>query len=194
MDNLEYVRNYLEKSLAVKRQLLADEELLKGIEKVAVVIEHAYSRGKKVLLAGNGGSAGDAQHIAAELVSRFFYDRPGLSAIALTTDSSILTAIANDYGFEKVFSRQIQAQGVTGDIFIGISTSGNSKNIIAAVNEAKEKGMVTVALCGSGGTLAKSVDIAIKVPSDCTPYIQECHICVGHIVCALVEKNIFPIS
>ena len=194
MENLEYVRFYLEKTLEVKHQLLGDEDLHKKIEQIALVIQHAYSQGKKVLLAGNGGSAADAQHIAAELVSRFFYDRPGLSAVALTTDSSMLTAIANDYGFEKVFSRQVQAQGVAGDIFIGISTSGNSKNIIAAVDEAKEKGMVTVALCGSGGALAKSVDIAIEVPSDCTPYIQECHICVGHIVCALVEKNIFPIS
>lgn len=194
MDNLEYVRNYLEKSLAVKHQLLGDEDLLKRIEQLAFVVEHAYTQGKKVLLAGNGGSAADAQHIAAELVSRFFYDRPGLPAIALTTDSSMLTAIGNDYGFEKLFSRQVQAQGAAGDIFIGISTSGNSKNIIAAVEEAKEKGMVTVAFCGSGGVLAKTVDIAIEVPSDCTPYIQECHICIGHIMCALVEKNIFPKS
>lgn len=194
MDNLEYVRNYLEKSVAVKHQLLVDENLLKAIEQLAVVIQDAYSRGRKVLLAGNGGSAADAQHIAAELVSRFFYDRPGLPAIALTTDSSMLTAIGNDYGFEKVFSRQVQAQGVAGDIFIGISTSGNSKNVIDAVMEAKEKGLVTVAFCGLGGDLADIVDIAISVPSDCTPYIQECHICVGHVVCALVEKNCFPIS
>lgn len=192
MDNLDYVRNYLENSLAVKHKLLADETLLKKIEQVALVIEDGYSKGRKVLLAGNGGSAGDAQHIAAELVSRFFYDRPGLSAIALTTDSSMLTAIGNDYGFDKVFSRQVQAQGVAGDIFIGISTSGNSKNIMEAVKEAKEKGMITVAMCGSEGMLASSVDIALEIPSNCTPYIQECHICVGHIVCALVEKNIFP--
>ena len=192
MDSLGYITSYLENSLVVKSNLLADRALLLKIEKIAVLIQDGYRNGKKVLLAGNGGSAGDAQHIAAELVSRFFYDRPGLSAIALTTDSSMLTAIGNDYGFEKVFSRQVQAQGIVGDTFIGISTSGNSKNIIEAVKEAKSKGMTTVAMCGSGGSLADMVDVAIEVPSDCTPYIQECHICVGHIICALVEKNIFP--
>lgn len=194
MDNLEYIKNYLENSLVIKNKLLADETLLRKIEKVALSIEDVYSRGRKVLIAGNGGSAGDAQHIAAELVSRFFYDRPGLSAVALTTDTSMLTAIGNDYGFEKIFSRQVQAQGVEGDIFIGISTSGNSSNIIEAVSEAKAKGIQTVALCGSEGSLAASVDIALEIPSDCTPYIQECHICVGHILCALVEKNIFPLE
>ena len=192
MDSLGYITSYLENSLVVKSNLLADRALLLKIEKIAVLIQDGYRNGKKVVLAGNGGSAGDAQHIAAELVSRFFYDRPGLSAIALTTDSSMLTAIGNDYGFEKVFSRQVQAQGIVGDTFIGISTSGNSKNIIEAVKEAKSKGMNTVAMCGSGGSLADMVDVAIEVPSDCTPYIQECHICVGHIICALVEKNIFP--
>jgi D-sedoheptulose 7-phosphate isomerase len=194
LDNLEYIKNYFENSLAIKKKLLADETLLKKIEEVALSIEDVYSRSRKVLIAGNGGSAGDAQHIAAELVSRFFYDRPGLSAVALTTDTSMLTAIGNDYGFEKIFSRQVQAQGVEGDIFIGISTSGNSKNIIEAVSEAKAKGIRTVALCGSEGSLAASVDIALEIPSDCTPHIQECHICVGHILCALVEKNIFPLG
>ena len=194
MDNLDYIKNYLENSLAIKKKLLADEILIRKIEKVALAIEDVYSKGHKVLIAGNGGSAGDAQHIAAELVSRFFYDRPGLPAVALTTDTSMLTAIGNDYGFKKIFSRQVQAQGVEGDIFIGISTSGNSSNIIEAVREAKASGIQTVALCGSEGSLAANVDIALEIPSDCTPYIQESHICVGHILCALVEKNVFPLK
>jgi D-sedoheptulose 7-phosphate isomerase len=194
MDNLDYIKQYLENSLVIKKKLLDDETLLRKIEKVALSIEDAYSKGHKVLIAGNGGSAGDAQHIAAELVSRFFYDRPGLSAVALTTDTSMLTAIGNDYGFEKIFSRQVQAQGAEGDIFIGISTSGNSTNIIEAVKEANANGIQTVALCGSEGSLAANVDIALEIPSDCTPYIQECHICVGHILCALVEKNVFPLK
>lgn len=192
MENLNYIENYLNNSISVKKKLLDDKDLLKRIKKVAEVIQDIYLKGNKVMIAGNGGSAGDSQHIAAELVSRFFYDRPGLAAIALTTDTSMLTAIGNDYGYEKVFSRQIQAQGVKGDIFIGISTSGNSKNIIEAVNEAKEKGIYTVAMCGSGGTLGSKVDISLNMPSDSTPFIQECHIVIGHIICAIVEKSIFP--
>lgn len=192
MENLNYIENYLNNSISVKQKLLDDKNLLKRIHKVAEVIQDIYQKGNKVMIAGNGGSAGDSQHIAAELVSRFFYDRPGLAAISLTTDTSMLTAISNDYGYEKVFSRQIQAQGVKGDIFIGISTSGNSKNIIEAVNEAKEMGIFTVAMCGSGGTLSSKADISLNIPSDSTPFIQECHIVIGHIICAIVERSIFP--
>ena len=139
MDSMTYIRKYLDSSLEARKRLNEDEELLKKIESVSKLIVQAYNEGKKLLIAGNGGSAGDSQHIAAEFVSRFLYDRPGLPAIALTTDTSMLTAIGNDYGFEHLFSRQVQAQGTEGDIFIGISTSGNSKNIIAAVDEASAR-------------------------------------------------------
>ena len=156
------------------------------------MIVATYKNGNKVLIAGNGGSAADAQHMAAEFVSRFFYDRPGLPAIALTTDTSMLTAIGNDYGFKKLFSRQLQAQSQSGDIFIGISTSGNSENVIHAVMTAKEANIASVVLCGEGGTLKDLADIAICVPSSITPYIQECHICIAHMICAIVEAQIFP--
>lgn len=192
MDNLEYVKNYLSSSLGVKKKLIDDNDVIAKIKDVAELIEEMYRSGNKLLLAGNGGSAADAQHIAAEFVSRFFYDRPGLPAIALTTDTSMLTAIGNDYGFDRIFSRQIQAQGSRGDIFIGISTSGNSSNIIAAIREAKRLGIITVALCGKGGVLSSIADFSIDVPSLSTPHIQECHIVIGHIICGLVEERIFP--
>ena len=192
MDNLRYVQNYLKASIEVKKKLSNDLMLIKKIKDAAELVEKTYRDGKKLIIAGNGGSAGDAQHIAAEFVSRFFYDRPGLPAIAITTDSSMLTAIGNDYGFSKLFSRQVQAQGVSGDVFIGISTSGNSENIIAATHEAKSKGLHTIALCGEGGKLASLVDISIAAPSNSTPHIQECHIVIGHIICGLVEERIFP--
>ena len=192
MDNLKYINDYLASSLEVKNKLVKNEALIKKIQEVAELIENMYRRGNKLLIAGNGGSAGDAQHIAAEFVSRFFYDRPGLPAIALTTDSSMLTAIGNDYGFKKLFSRQVQAQGSNGDVLIGISTSGNSLNIIEAINEAKKLGITTVALCGSKGTLSEISDFVLDVPSSSTPHIQECHIVIGHIICGLVEELIFP--
>ena len=192
MANLEYVKSYLSASLAVKKKLSEDESAIENIKNAAEVVESAYRAGHKVLIAGNGGSAGDAQHIAAEFVSRFFYDRPGLPAIALTTDTSMLTAIGNDYGFKRLFSRQVQAQGNPGDVFIGISTSGNSENIIEAVKEAKKQDLTTIALCGEGGVLSSLVDIALAAPSVSTPHIQECHIVMGHIICGLVEERIFP--
>lgn len=192
MDDLNYTKNYLNNSLKVKQDLMKDDNVISSVLNTADVIKEAYTSGNKVLIAGNGGSAADSQHIAAELVSRFFYDRPGLPAIALTTDSSMLTAIGNDYGFKRLFSRQVQAQGIEGDIFIGISTSGNSENIIEAVKEAKKKNIYTVALCGNTGILKDLVDTSIEVPSSSTPHIQECHILIGHIICAIVEKNIFP--
>jgi D-sedoheptulose 7-phosphate isomerase len=192
MDSLNYIKEYLSSSLIVKQKLVSDEGLIEKIRVTAGLIEQMYRKGNKLLLAGNGGSAGDAQHIAAEFVSRFFYDRPGLPAIALTTDTSMLTAIGNDYGFDKLFSRQVQAQGSEGDIFIGISTSGDSPNIIAAVKEAKNMGIKTIALCGSRGALSGIADIALDVPSSSTPHIQECHIVIAHIICGLVEECIFP--
>ncbi|MFA5461757.1 MAG: D-sedoheptulose 7-phosphate isomerase, partial [Sulfurimonas sp.] len=146
----------------------------------------------KTILAGNGGSAADAQHIAAELVGRYGFDRPSIPSLALTTDTSCLTAIGNDYGYDNVFSRQLEGMGQEGDIFIGISTSGNSKNIINAFISAKKKGITTVALVGrDGGEMAKMADIALVVPSDSTPRIQESHILIGHIICDIIEKEIF---
>ena len=189
--NQAYIANYLNKSIEVKTSLLNSQDVLSKVSELADLVTAAYRRGNKVLLAGNGGSAADSQHIAAEFVSRFFFDRPGLPAIALSTDTSMLTAIGNDYGFERLFSRQLQAQSRAGDIFIGISTSGNSKNIIEAVKTAKEERVFSVVLCGEGGVLADMADLAVRVPSTSTPYIQECHICIGHIMCAIVEEKIF---
>lgn len=191
MESLKFAINYLEESISVKSTLLKNSGCMESTALVADGLVEIYRKGGKLLIAGNGGSAGDAQHIAAEFVSRFLFDRPGLPAIALTTDTSMLTAIGNDYGFEKLFSRQVEAQGQKGDMFIGISTSGNSKNVIKAVQAAKSKGIYTVALCGLGGTLASLADIAIQVPCESTPYIQECHISIGHIICALVEQRMF---
>ncbi|OON35653.1 phosphoheptose isomerase [Izhakiella australiensis] len=191
MDNVNYIKSYLDSSIAVKKSLRGSDELLNTISSVSNLIIDAYKKGNKVILAGNGGSAADSQHIAAEFVSRFFFDRPGLPAIALSTDTSMLTAIGNDYGFDKLFSRQLQAQSKPGDVFIGISTSGNSENIIKAVEIASELGVTTVALCGEAGRLRSMVDYPVNVPSKITPYIQECHICIGHMICAIVEKAIF---
>lgn len=191
MDHIEYINKYLNSSISVKQKLSQSKDVLSVVSNVSNLIISAYNNGNKVLIAGNGGSAADAQHIAAEFVSRFFFDRPGLPALALTTDTSMLTAIGNDYGFDKLFSRQLQAQSKEGDIFIGISTSGNSENIINAVHTAKEIGITSVILCGDGGQLKDLADIAICVPSLITPYIQECHICIGHMICAIVEEIIF---
>lgn len=144
------------------------------------------------MLAGNGGSAGDAQHIARELVNRFYFDRLGIPSIALTIDTSVLTAIGNDYGFEKIFSRQVQAQGNVGDVFIGISTSGNSADVIDAIKVCKAHGITSIGLTGqTGGEMDGLCDICLKVPSTETPRIQESHIMIGHILCCLVEDSLF---
>ncbi len=186
------VQAELNLSFEAKKRLASDEALIAQVAKVCEVIIAAYRDGKKTLIAGNGGSAADAQHIAAEFVSRFYFDRPALPSIALTTDTSILTAIGNDYSYERLFSRQIEAIGQKGDVFIAISTSGNSKNILMGLEAAKSKGLITVGLTGaSGGKMAALCDYAIKAPSDSTPRIQECHILVGHIICGAVEANLF---
>jgi len=179
-------------SIATKQALLEDFELLCLIEKAAGMLSEAYKSGHKTLLAGNGGSAADAQHIAGELVSRFYFDRPGIPAVSLTTDTSVLTSISNDYGYEKIFARQIQAQGQQGDVFIGISTSGNSKNIVEALHVCKEKGIKTIGLTGAGkGKMSELCDICLEVPSLETPRIQESHILIGHILCCIVEEQLF---
>ena len=188
---IDDVRQMVADSLAAKQRVLADDALMAATLAVAQHCEAVLRAGGKVMLAGNGGSAADAQHIAAELVARFEFDRPGLPALALSTDTSMLTAIGNDYGYEYVFSRQVQASGRPGDVFIGISTSGNSKNVVKAVEAAKAKGISTVALCGSCGCLAALCDFALAVPSAHTPRIQENHILLGHILCALIEESMF---
>lgn len=188
----EYISNQIKKSIDVKQKLLDSQNLMDLIQEVALKCVEVYKNGNKTLIAGNGGSAADAQHIAGEFVSRFYFDRPGLASMALTTDTSIITAIGNDYGYEKLFSRQVQANGKKGDMFIGISTSGNSTNVIEALKECKEKGIITVGLTGKkGGEMAEMCDYCIKVPSNETPRVQEAHILVGHIICAVVEEAIF---
>jgi len=187
-----YIKNQIKKSYETKQDIYNNDELLNKIEQVAQMCVELYRGSNKTILAGNGGSAADAQHIAAELVGRYGFDRPSIPSLALTTDTSNLTAIGNDYGYDKVFSRQLEGMGQDGDIFIGISTSGNSANIINAFESAKEKNITTVALVGKdGGKMAKLADIALIVPSDSTPRIQESHILIGHILCDIIEKEIF---
>jgi len=187
-----YIKDQIKKSYETKQLIYDDTILLDKIVAVAQKCVKLYRGDKKTILAGNGGSAADAQHIAAELAGRYGFDRPSIPSLALTTDTSNLTAIGNDYGYDQVFSRQLEGMGQTGDIFIGISTSGNSVNIIKAFESAKKKGIITVALTGrDGGEMAKMADYALIVPSNATPRIQESHILIGHILCDIIEKEIF---
>ncbi len=170
-----------------------DRRLQESVELAAEACISCLRTGGKILFAGNGGSAADAQHMAGEYVSRFMYDRPGLAAIALTTDTSILTAIGNDYGYEKLFARQIQALGRRGDVFIGYSTSGTSPNILRGFEAAAAAGVTTIGFTGNrGGPMREACDIVLEVPSGETPKIQEGHFVLGHIICALVERAMFP--
>ncbi len=179
-------------SIAAKQRLLQSPETVSAIAEVSRVIIDALQAGRKVLLFGNGGSAADAQHIAAELVGRFALDRPPLPALALSVNTSCMTAIGNDYGYDLVFARQLQALGQAGDVAIGISTSGSSPNVLRALAVAKDMGLHTVALAGcTGGPMRTAADYCICAPSNETPRIQECHILIGHIVAQLVEETIF---
>lgn len=192
MDYKALVRAEFELSLETKTKLVREEVYTTQLAKVCEVVVAAYREGKKTLIAGNGGSAADAQHIAAEFVSRFYYDRPALPSIALTTDTSIITAIGNDYGYEKLFQRQIEAMGQPGDVFLAISTSGNSKNILLGLEAAKKRGIVTIGMTGlGGGKMAAMCDYVLRAPSDSTPRVQECHILMGHIICGAVESTLF---
>ena len=183
------IRRRIEVSIAVKSELLKQSTTLAQVVEKLILV---YEAGKKVLLFGNGGSAADAQHIAAEFVGKFYLDRRPLPAEALTVNTSSLTAIGNDYAFEQVFARQVEALGNPGDMAIGISTAGNSSNVFRAVRTAKHKGLITVGLTGAnGGRLKGEVDYCICVPSEDTPRIQEAHILVGHILCELVEERLF---
>ncbi len=192
----KFVRNTVSKrlkeSIEVKENILKDEKLLKVISEVGLKIADAFKQDKKVLLCGNGGSAADAQHIAAELSGKFYMDRPPLFAEALHVNTSYLTAVANDYSYDEIFSRLVKAKGRKGDILIGISTSGRSKNVIKALIQAKEIGMITVGMTGADGSDMKPwCDYLIEVPSTDTPRIQEAHITIGHIICEIVEKKLF---
>ena len=189
----EAVAGQLRETAETLTAMSRDAALHAGIAQVAEACVAALKRGNKILLAGNGGSAADAQHLAAELVNRFNYDRPGLKAFALSTDTSILTAIGNDYGYEHLFARQIEAVGVAGDVFIGISTSGKSPNVLNALRTARAGGLVTVGLTGrSGAQMAEECDHCLRSASDCTPRIQEGHISIGHTLCWLIEQRMFP--
>ena len=188
----EFIQKQILGAQQVMNAMLTEPAISFALTGAAQACIDAFNNGGKILLAGNGGSAADAQHIAGEFVSRFAFDRPGLPAIALTTDTSILTAIGNDYGYEKLFARQVQALGRKGDVLIGYSTSGKSPNVLRAFETAKEIGMTTVGLTGNmGGNMAKLCDFLLAVPSDDTPKIQEGHLVLGHTLCGLVENSIF---
>ena len=188
----ELIKSRLQESARVKEEILDNIETVKIIAKIAEVIIQAYRKGKKVILFGNGGSAADAQHIAAELVGKYYLERAPLPAIALTVNTSSLTAIGNDYSFAQVFVKQLEALGEAGDVAIGISTSGNSENVLKALKVAKKKGLITIGFTGEkGGRLKDAVDYCLHIPSDDTPRIQEGHITVGHIICEIVERELF---
>ncbi|MFH1239339.1 MAG: D-sedoheptulose 7-phosphate isomerase [bacterium] len=185
----DFIRQTLRENAAVNEKI--NQRHIPRIIKIARVIIKAYRQKKKVVLFGNGGSAADAQHLAAEFVCRFKKNRRALEAVALTVNTSILTAVGNDYEFKDIFSRQVEAIVKKGDVVIGISTSGNSPNVLEGIKKAKQLGAITVGFSGQVGKLAHSVDIALAVPSDNTPRIQEMHITVGHIICEIVENELF---
>lgn len=187
------IKNAIKDSIETKQKILKDHILLKTIEDVASACATAFCNGNKVLFCGNGGSAADAQHLAAEFSGRFYYDRPPLPSEALHVNTSYLTAVANDYSYDEVYSRIVRGSGQEGDVLIGLSTSGNSKNVMKAFETANEIGMITVAFTGeSGGLMKHAADFLINVPSDDTPRIQESHIMIGHVICEMVESSLFP--
>ncbi len=186
------IQQAIQESLEAKSALLHDSALLHSIQQAADMIVECLRHDGKVHFCGNGGSAADAQHLAAELSGRFYFDRPPLNAEALHCNTSYLTAVGNDYGYDLIFSRLLRGTGHSGDVLIGISTSGNSKNILEAFYAAKEKGIRTIAFTGEkGGLMRDCCDLLLNVPSNDTPRIQECHILVGHIICELVENTLF---
>jgi D-sedoheptulose 7-phosphate isomerase len=182
-----------DKTVSLLQQMSRDDAMHDQVLRALDISVQALKRGNKLLFAGNGGSAADAQHWAGELVSRFYYDRPGLPGIALTTDTSILTAIGNDYGYDYVFARQVEALGQQGDVLYAISTSGNSRNIVRAIEAARAKGVQVIGFTGQGGgQMAELCDLCFRVPSGETPRIQEGHEALGHMLCALIEAEMFP--
>lgn len=192
MESIEKIKNLISDSIRVKTELLSNSHIVEGIEKTALAWVECLKNDGKILFCGNGGSAADAQHLAAELSGRFYHDREPLFAEALHVNTSYLTAVANDYSYDEIYSRMIKAKGRHGDVLVGISTSGNSKNVVLALEEAKKRGMITVGLTGQlGGKMKTLCDILLDVPSNDTPRIQECHILLGHIICQLTEEKLF---
>jgi len=186
------IRNIIKESIFVKEAVLEDESIIEEIEKIVTVITKVFQKRGKVFFCGNGGSAADAQHLAAEFSGRFYFDRAPLFAEALHVNTSYLTAVANDYGYEYIYSRLIRAKGSRGDILIGLSTSGNSENIIKAFDQARSQSVITIGFTGAGGGKMKDhSDYLLAVPSEDTPRIQEAHILLGHIICELVERKLF---
>ncbi len=189
---MEKIRQIIQASIDTKQEVLKDQTLLNTIEQVVNAVTGAFKQGNRVYFCGNGGSAADAQHLAAEFSGRFYTDRKALPAEALHCNTSYLTAVANDYSYDVIYSRMIDGIGLKGDVLIGLSTSGNSKNIIKAFEVAREKGIITVGFTGStGGQMKELSDYLVNVPSNDTPRIQESHITIGHIICQLVEENYF---
>lgn len=192
---MEKIKEIIKASVEVKNKILVDDKILQTVKDCVYVLVTAFKNGNKVLFCGNGGSAADAQHLAAEFSGRFYTDRDALPAEALHCNTSYLTAIGNDYGYDVVYSRLIKGIGKKGDVLVGLSTSGNSKNILKAFETAKEKEMITIGFTGDdGGKLKKLSDFLINVPSNDTPRIQESHILLGHIICQLVEEEYFKLT
>jgi D-sedoheptulose 7-phosphate isomerase len=188
----QQIKDIIQASIETKQKIYSDDAMVALLDKIATVTADAFKNGNKVLFCGNGGSAADAQHIAAELSGRFYTDRDPLPAEALHVNTSYLTAVANDYSYDVVYSRMIKGNGRKGDVLFAISTSGNSKNILLAVEEAKKQGMITVGLTGeSGGRMKDACDYILRIPSNDTPRIQESHILAGHIICQLIEEKLF---
>lgn len=193
MDHINFIQQKLQSSIDLKTQLMNDKLLLEKVSSVANKIIECYKNKGKVLFCGNGGSAADSQHLAAELSGRFYYDRPPLFSEALHVNTSYLTAVANDYSYNQVYSRLLQAMGNKGDILIGLSTSGNSGNVVSAFEKANELGMITVGFTGNtGGKMKDLSQILVNIPSLDTPRIQECHMILGHTLCEIVEMQLFP--
>lgn len=189
---MQKIKSIISSSIEVKATILRDERFVQQISDVAGVIAAAFKNGHRLYLCGNGGSAADAQHLAAEFTGRFYSDREPLPAEALHVNSSFLTAVANDYSYDQIYERAIKAHGRKGDVLIGISTSGNSPNILLAQQEAKKRGMIVISFTGeTGGKMKDSCDYLFNVPSKDTPRIQESHILIGHIICQLVEEELF---
>ncbi len=189
------IKEIITRSIEVKQQIAEDEHLLLQIQVAVEVVTAAFKSGNKVLFCGNGGSAADAQHLAAEFSGRFYKDRKALPAEALHCNTSYITAVANDYSYDVIYARLIEGTGIAGDVLAGLSTSGNSANIVKAFEAARNKKIVTIGFTGAtGGTMKAWSDVLLNVPSTDTPRIQESHILIGHIICQLVEENLFPIQ
>lgn len=190
---IDFIKSKIQNSIDLKLTLIQNEAILEGTNKTVNLITECYRAGGKVLWCGNGGSAADAQHLAAELSGRFYYDRPPLFSEALHVNTSYTTAVANDYSYDVIYSRLVEAMGKPGDVLIGLSTSGNSKNVVNALEKANQIGLVTVGMTGLSGGLMKNISqILINIPSMDTPRIQECHMLLGHTICEMVEINLFP--